>query len=235
MAFGLSVSNDAGKVMYSTENPAYHFIGKYAASTTTVLDQTMLTATFTAPGQPIVFLQNTQDCFMEMSSVVNTGGNNWEVHGAGRKDSVGEATTGNFYVFARATAAVSGFGLQAFDGSGICTLDTATRLLKISGYAITVYSSDVVVAGDDGGVNITSLITGNIPTNHAVCACGLGLMSRASPQISHFCTAGIKKVSSTQFNFSRSRLIDSQLNQFISAANLVAGQYVLYIDTDLYQ
>lgn len=226
MSYGINIANDSGEIFFSTDWTAFHFVGKYTASTAVSGTSGLLTFNVTCPTIPLVFIENTGN----YSCVVNitfNGGTSWTIY-----VSSAPSTSLNCYVFSSPNSApTSGYGMAIFDASGNTTFNSTQRVLKINGGLVT--SSDV--SNSTSTISNQSLSFGSIPTNYAVGSPILGEVILAGSPFSFGNAIGAKG-STTTVNFGPSYQINSfRLGAGVSGHNLVYGNYVLFIDTTIYQ
>ena len=136
MSYGATVRNNAGQLVFSSEYPSLRFVGKFASSLyasnaivtsggSTIGTCYLRYANITCVGHPIVFIECPDSA--SLISIVNTGGDTWQIRSASRIPSV------TYYVFSRSPAAqTSGYGMNLYDSAGACVFSTAHRVLKVA-------------------------------------------------------------------------------------------------------
>lgn len=233
MTYGANLFSDTGKLFYSTNYATLQFIGKFAASAATILSQNVMQVTFACVGVPLVFIEG-DGRFQQIDALVYNGSNNWTATASSGTLAAGLTSTGTFYVFGKPAASVSGWGMQAFDASGNCVLNTSQRMLKIAAVGVTSANSGAFLYPDDSDNFITTVESGSIPASFAIAAVGLGLMWRPGGPISLLYSMGARRYSSTQVSFSRCRPFAQQPGA-VTTYYLAGNQKMYFIDTSLYQ
>lgn len=218
--------------MFSTENTSYSYQGTYG---TTLSFGGRYTATFTSVGAPLVFMegltpgQTTYNhcCIL---SLTDNGSNSWTVVVGARRGTT-QIANPPIYVFSAAPSTASGYGIVAFNSSGVATLNSNQKLLKVAALYTTVGASSNASSTPPN----ETVSVGSIPTDYLVCSPVLGeIIFTAGPQ-SIFGSMGIRRssTSDTTMEF----LITNQIGVLGAGLNAYiryAGQSVIFIDRTLY-
>jgi len=153
------------------------------------------------------------------------------------------------YVFEEINGAVgSGYGMRAYDGSGVVTFDSNQKILKLAGVARTPF----IAAGGYSTLPNINLEAGTIPTNHAIFCTSLGKYDRMGDNPSAFYKAKsvqrqaihVKRNTSTQLSCDGTGVYDAYYTTptdptFVESTSFLIGACpgnaeILVIDTDNY-
>ena len=235
MAYGINLYNTQNQIMFSSENIAYHFVGKYTAVSQggTAITTWQLYASFTCSGTPLIFLDSNNGAnACSILQLTNTSGNNWTVRVAARNPSVGALSSLDIYVFAFPNnPSSSGWGIWSKNASNITTLNLEQKLLKISGAFVTVGSSSTT----SGTPPNATLVFGSVPSNYIICSPILGLQTVPAGPSSLLAALSPRSASSTTMSF---------LSSYVMATNFAPpntnsytlnnAQYIMVADKSLY-
>lgn len=233
MAYGLTLRNSANQIMFSTENIAYHFVGKYTA-TGAVPPVNQNSVTFTASGTPIIFIDGgSGNQAVTLLELTNIGGNNWTAKLAGRTLSGSILTSMDVYIFAFPDLpSASGYGMWAKNASGITTLNINQRLLKISGaYRTTAQSSS-----SSSTIPNQSMTFGSIPNDYIVAAPVLGEIIRPGGgfPVNILFGAGPYRVNASTVGLQETLNYGAFGASPVTSYRIYENQYVMFADKSLY-
>lgn len=229
MSNGITLSNNQGQIMFSTEYMAFHFVGKFTAVAPSGF---VCQATFSCNGTPIVFLNGSSGSnVVGILELKDNGSGSWTAFVAGRTLANVGLTSIEIYVFAFPTAAATdGYGMWAKNSSGTTTFNFSQRVLKISGALQTIAQSSSV---SDTPPN-QSITFGSIPTDYIVCAPMLGEIISPAGANSLLLGVGPYRVNSSTVGLFATNLY-TPFGPPRQAYRIYEQEYVLFADKSLYQ
>ena len=224
MAFGFNLQASNGDIAFSTDYSSMSFVEKYtlySSSATYVYN-------ITCPSYPLVFIQdveNNEDWGYCQGYLVDNGNNSYTFTVYATPE-----LTISVYVFSYLNTNVptTGYGINTFNSDGSLSFTSTKKILKISGYVVTTPYSGAEYYRD------MLLDYGTLPTNCAIHIPSIGIFAGGTPFVNPVFNVGAKKINSTTIRLLRVRPPLGQIPPNIPIYRNTGYQYVMAIDSSLY-
>lgn len=237
MTYGLNLYSNAGLLAFSSTYKSYRLLQKLTLTTQTPfgIGSYRFEFTVTSPnGSPICFVKpsGTFNGHDTAISIIQTNiiGNVY-YFAAMTQNTVRTVSSGPVYVyvFVPGASPSTAYGINVFNGLGEITFNTSDRLLKISGYYITIQTFDEVTPSPTP----SSLSYGTIPAQYAISAPNIGIRYQTATSFFLIILLGSFVDSSNLLQYGPMGLV-GQAPGTNNAQSVIGSIYVPVIDTSLY-
>lgn len=259
MAWGMRLYNDAGRVVFSSDNPVLQLLTYMTVGPTTVGLQTFYQGVVSGVPHgyvPVVFIgcrsmPAGQLNYLSVDALTDHGGGTWTITASAFNTYWepgvgwwigGEIPNVDFYIFTPApprTPAAGEFGMRMWDSSGRLTLDTARRILKPAAWGKTALKNGSLYAFEWNPVGHTTVNWGSIPPNWAASCQITGRAIYEFNYSTYLKTLGITVTDGYTFAFQAIRPV-TDLGQSIPQEQrnkwyVDGNHHIMFINTDAYR